>query len=176
MASAVVLRGEKPSAVKAGLSSEFREGRGCQVEVEGRPIAIFRHNKQLYALDHHCYHAGGPLSEGDIEDLVLTTKIKKGKTAKSEEVNHPCVVCPWHKYKISLTTGEGIYLHADPFATTPQRPKNKSRGPKQRTHLVWEENGYVYVVVGGTDNGGTSIKYDSDYYASEDFQLRMKQK
>mmetsp|Transcript_11465 Transcript_11465/g.16358 ORF Transcript_11465/g.16358 Transcript_11465/m.16358 type:complete len:156 (+) Transcript_11465:34-501(+) len=146
-------------AIDIGSSNTFIEGRGVKVDIEGRSISVFRHHGELYALDHHCYHAGGPLSSsGDIEDLKL-----KGAT-------HPCVVCPWHKYKISLKTGEGIYKHVDPFSSRP-KAVIKSRGKKQRKHEVFDtEDGRVMIAV----NTAEDIKYESDYYSSEHFQLRMR--
>jgi len=45
------------------------------------------------------------------------------------------VVCPWHKYKITLDTGEGIYKQIDPFVQ-PRCEVTKTKGVKQRTHQV----------------------------------------
>jgi len=70
-----------------------------------------------YALDGRCYHAGGPLADGhltEIEDLA----------------HRPCVVCPWHSYKIMLDTGESVY---QPYGTN---EPTKSKGIKQRIHPV----------------------------------------
>jgi nitrite reductase/ring-hydroxylating ferredoxin subunit len=145
-----------------GSSSDIVERRGYQVEVHGRMICIFRHDGNLYALDLHCYHMGGPLATGDIEELVL-----ERPTGRGEEV-HPCVVCPWHKYKISLKTGEGIYRQTDPFSAT-KECVIKSRGQKQRTHEVFEENGRVIVRL----NLSEERKYESDYYESEEFRALM---
>lgn len=47
----------------------------------------------LHAIDSVCFHAGGPLGIGEIEDL-------NGKS---------CIVCPWHHYKIDLTSGDKYY-------------------------------------------------------------------
>lgn len=150
------------SAVDIGSSDEFPEG-GRQVDVQGRPLSIFRHEGKLYALDNHCYHAGGPLAMGDIEDIKL----------KKTGENMACVICPWHKYKISLKTGEGIYFHTDPFGPPGKKPKLKSRGKKQRTHEIYEtEDGRVMVTL----NLSNEIKFESDYYASEDFQQLMQKK
>lgn len=160
MSSGASSVGKDDSVIDIGSSSDFTEGRGQHVDVRGRPLSIFRHDGALYALDHHCYHSGGPLALGDIEDLVLNQE------------SHPCVVCPWHKYKISLKTGEGIYLHSDPFAKR-KTAKLKSKGKKQRTHKIFEDkNGRVMVVLDLSEN----IQFGSDYYASEDFQLLMKRR
>lgn len=52
------------------------------------------------------------------------------------------IVCPWHRYKISLTTGEGLYVGID-IETRAQQLKSK--GPKQRVHLVELRDGGVFV-------------------------------
>jgi nitrite reductase/ring-hydroxylating ferredoxin subunit len=44
----------------------------------------------LRAFDSICYHAGGPLGIGDIEEI--------GEGIK-------CIKCPWHAYLIDLETG-----------------------------------------------------------------------
>ena len=40
-----------------------------------------------------CFHAGGPLTLGEIEDVAGT----------------PCVKCPWHQYLICLDSGDKLY-------------------------------------------------------------------
>ena len=83
---------------------------------------------------------------------------------------HPCVVCPWHHYKISLKTGESIYKHDDPFNNKNVKPCMKSRGKKQRIHEIYEED---YNKSGG---GRVMIKlniskneiYESDRYSTEE--------
>jgi hypothetical protein len=42
-------------------------------------------------------------------------------------------VCPWHKYKISIESGQGVYIGID-IATKQQ--EIKSKGAKQRVHFV----------------------------------------
>lgn len=69
-------------------------------------------SSRLWALDRVCYHMGGPLDQGDIEDL-------QGSLV---------VTCPWHRYKITLQTGEGVYQAAP--------GQWKSKGVRQRTHRV----------------------------------------
>ena len=54
-------------------------------ELQGRSITFLRHKGQIHAFDSNCYHMGGPLAEGDIEELAG---------------GHLCITCPWHKYKV----------------------------------------------------------------------------
>ena len=143
--------------IDIGSKTDFPEGKGREVKVKGRSLSIFRYKSKLYAMDHHCYHMGGPLAEGDIEDITLNNEI------------HPCVVCPWHKYNVSLITGEGIYKHEDPFLPPATRQKTscmKSRGKKQRLHEIYEvdsggSGGRVMVKL----NESKSFKYESDRYS-----------
>ncbi|XP_022083149.1 Rieske domain-containing protein-like [Acanthaster planci] len=119
--------------------------------VSNRKITVFYRDRRFYAMDFHCYHAGGPLDVGNIEDINGIS----------------CIVCPWHKYKISLETGEGFYQSID--LKNPRRaPCWKSKGIKQRTHSVEVREGMVYVRLSTSDT-----KYESDYYYSKDYQQRM---
>lgn len=45
-------------------------------------VAVFQRGEEVFCVDNLCYHNGGPLYMGDIEEL-------KG--------GHVCIICPWHK-------------------------------------------------------------------------------
>ena len=63
-----------------------------------------------------------------------------------EDVNgHKCVICPWHKYPISLTTGEGLYKAAKFMDGKLQPGEWKSKGQKHRIHTVEERDDGMYV-------------------------------
>lgn len=53
-------------------------------ETHGRKILLARRHGRVFATDAHCFHMGGNLWEGDIEDVG----------------GHACVVCPLHRYKV----------------------------------------------------------------------------
>ena len=61
------------------------EGKGIVVNVQGKRLAIFRYQGELFALDETCPHRGGPLHEGPIQEGV--------------------VACPWHLWQFNLKTG-----------------------------------------------------------------------
>eukprot|EP01138_Halocafeteria_seosinensis_P008233 gb/GECG01008414.1/.p1 GENE.gb/GECG01008414.1/~~gb/GECG01008414.1/.p1 ORF type:complete len:252 (+),score=33.92 gb/GECG01008414.1/:1-756(+) len=121
--------------------------KACTRLLTGRGILLFkldaRYATELHsqseqegyvwvAMDHACYHHGGPLAGGDIEELG----------------GQPCVVCPWHRYKISLVTGEGMYIGIDPMQKGPDgKPQQlvKSKGIKQRIHPTKIKDGWFYV-------------------------------
>jgi nitrite reductase/ring-hydroxylating ferredoxin subunit len=124
------------------LVSELSLSKSRCADIEGRPIALFRtagtskQQKQsgpdddadarsgsgcrlpdgsfVWAMDRVCYHMGGPLELGDLEDLGLP--------------GGPVVRCPWHSYRIGLADGAGLYQ---------QTPGQwKSKGIRQRVHAV----------------------------------------
>jgi len=72
---------------------------GKVVEVNGKSLALFRHGKKFFAIRSKCCHEGGPLAEGDIEDIVSENGERR-----------PCVVCPWHGWKFDLKSGTCVHL------------------------------------------------------------------
>ncbi|XP_019372419.1 PREDICTED: Rieske domain-containing protein isoform X2 [Gavialis gangeticus] len=77
---------------------DIKRSQRVTASVNGREVVVFYYEKKFYALDSRCYHAGGPLQLADIEAI-------NGQL---------CIICPWHKYKITLATGEGLYQAIDP--------------------------------------------------------------
>src|SRR5215831_9103595 len=71
--------------VKVGTTAEFSAGRGHEVIVEGRKLALFKINSGYYAVLNQCLHRGGPLSEGELNDYKAT--------------------CPWHGWKYDVRNG-----------------------------------------------------------------------
>ena len=57
-------------------------------------MTLIRLKGKVHAFDSICYHAGGPLGAGDIEDIDV------GGSRVS------CVRCPWHHYLLSLVDGQ----------------------------------------------------------------------
>ncbi len=58
------------------------------VQAAGYGILLYRHAGSIHAVADRCTHAGGPLHEGDVEDL--------------------CVTCPWHGSRFRLTDGSVV--------------------------------------------------------------------
>lgn len=75
-----------PGFVKVAKKSDFTNGSGKCVEVEGKRIALFHAEGEFFAIDDTCTHAGGPLSEGLLE---------------GNEVE-----CPWHGAHFNIKSGE----------------------------------------------------------------------
>ena len=70
---------------KVAEKKDLPAGKAIAVDVHGKQIAIFNVNGQYYAIDDTCTHAGGTLSEGEVEGTVVT--------------------CPWHGATFNITNG-----------------------------------------------------------------------
>ncbi|KAF6357488.1 Rieske Fe-S domain containing [Rhinolophus ferrumequinum] len=137
------------SSVCVGREDDIKKSERMTAVVHDREVVIFYHKGEYHAMDIRCYHSGGPLHLGEIEDFD----------------GRPCIVCPWHKYKITLATGEGLYQSINPKDPS-AKPKWCSKGVKQRIHTVTVDNGNIYVTL-----SKASFKHDSDFYATGDFKV-----
>ncbi len=72
--------------VKVADTTHLLPGKATAVEIEGNRIAVFNVGGTFYAIDDTCPHAGGPLSEGQVDGEK--------------------VVCPWHDAAFDLKTGD----------------------------------------------------------------------
>ncbi|KAM4745502.1 Rieske domain-containing protein-like [Anableps anableps] len=144
--------GKKADIVKAGRVT--KRVNGC------RDVLVIYHQGQLYALDMHCYHAGGLLQNGDIEEF-------NGRL---------CIVCPWHKYKITLAEGEGLYQAVDNPTVRPLRTHWRSKGVKQRIHQVTEVSGDVYVTLNDSSEAIESDVYQTEKYRTVSLDAQPKPK
>ena len=121
------------------VASESQLGQNGRLLVQaggGRYIALIAHRGDVYAIDATCYHMGGPLLNAEIEDC--------GPFG-------PCVVCPWHRYQISLRSGDSLYQNMSGTVC--------SKGLKQRVHEVVRRDGKILVRIAHSD------KIESDNYA-----------
>jgi len=56
-----------------------------RVTANGMPVLLLRRGERIYAIAETCSHLGGPLAEGQLEDLS--------------------VICPWHGSQFALDSG-----------------------------------------------------------------------
>jgi nitrite reductase/ring-hydroxylating ferredoxin subunit len=81
---------------------EQLKARGClTAEIEGRTVALFWHDNQVYAVDNRCPHMGFPLHQGSLRCGILT--------------------CHWHHARFDLATGGTFDLWADDVTVFPTR-------------------------------------------------------
>ena len=88
--------------VKVAGLADMEEGQGVKICHQGRVVAVFLSEGDLYAVDDRCSHAEASLSEGEVFDTE--------------------VECPLHGAVFDLVTGEALTLPATrPVATYPTR-------------------------------------------------------
>ena len=76
-------------------------GARCVATPQGK-IAVFRTaDDQVFAIDDHCPHKGGPLSQGIVHGMAVT--------------------CPLHNWVISLETGKALGADEGSVRTIPVR-------------------------------------------------------
>jgi nitrite reductase (NADH) small subunit len=85
--------------VKVGTLSELAAGTCKPVAANGKTIALFNVDGNIYALDNTCLHRGGPLGEGTLNGDVVT--------------------CPWHLWEYNVRTGEKVSSPAMSVVTYP---------------------------------------------------------
>ena len=65
--------------------NDLPSGKAMAVDLNGKRIALFNIDGTYYAIDDECTHAGGSLSEGELEGTVVT--------------------CPWHGATFDVSNG-----------------------------------------------------------------------
>ena len=71
---------------KVANKKDLPAGKAISVSVGSKRVAVFNINEKFYAIDDECTHAGGSLSEGEVQGTVVT--------------------CPWHGATFDVATGE----------------------------------------------------------------------
>lgn len=85
-------------------------------------------------------------------------------------------MCPWHKYKITLGEGEGLYQAVDNPTAKPLRTHWRSKGVKQRIHKVTDVNGDVYVTLNNSSEVVESDVYQTERYRTSLLKTQSKLK
>ncbi|XP_051960737.1 Rieske domain-containing protein [Xyrauchen texanus] len=135
-----------------GKKEDLIQAKRTSVTLGGRDVLIIYHQRTLFAMDMQCYHAGSALLNGDIEEIN----------------NKLCIICPKHKYKITLAEGEGLYRAKNPAEKVPT-PRWYSKGIKQRVHKVTEVDEDIFVTL--SDCPGW---IESDYYQTEKGRAELR--
>jgi nitrite reductase/ring-hydroxylating ferredoxin subunit len=71
--------------VTVATTQEVPAGRGKQVTVQGKTLALFNVDGTVYAIDDTCTHRAASLAEGECDGTE--------------------VICPWHGARFDLVTG-----------------------------------------------------------------------
>lgn len=84
--------------LKVGPLSDLPPGGKLLADLDGRAIAVFNVDGQIFAIDDVCTHDGGPLAEGELEGCVIQ--------------------CPRHGARFDVRTGKALGFPAfEPVST-----------------------------------------------------------
>lgn len=92
--------------VRVGSVEDAKAESPTVVTIDGRAIGLFHHEDAFYATDLRCPHMGFPLTDGTVEDGILT--------------------CPWHHARFELSCGDTLDPFADDVPTYPVEVRNGS--------------------------------------------------
>jgi len=84
---------------RVASAAEAREACPQVVTVGGRTVGLFHHEGAFHAVDNRCPHMGFPLTDGSVDDGILT--------------------CPWHHARFELSCGDTFDPFADDVHTFP---------------------------------------------------------
>jgi len=90
--------------VNAIAAADLAPGKGTEVNVAGKAVAIFNVGGVFFALSNTCLHRGGPLGQGFLEGSNVT--------------------CPWHNWTYDVATGENVVNHDLKVPCYPTRVEN----------------------------------------------------
>ncbi len=123
---------------KVAEYGQIEDGKRLHVRVDGRYVTIFKQGGKLSAIDGICHHAGGPLTLGPLQDI--------------EELGVTVVLCPWHKFMVTIDKGLKAYQSVEIIKGKPQNVGWKLGKMVQRVHEVYEDANGLFVV-------GTNLQY-----------------
>ncbi len=80
----------EPRWERAFSMPELEQAGARTVKLDGKQIAVFLRDGQVYACNNRCPHEGFPLKAGTLSETCTLT-------------------CNWHNWKFDLTTGDNLY-------------------------------------------------------------------
>ena len=134
------------AAVTHPARFHYKSASGRYITVLTDPIT-----STVVAIDALCYHMGGPLTVGDIEEVD----------------GEACLKCPWHFIPIRLSDGARMYQSvsfAGPMNKMVKDPEWKAQARLQKVFDVEIRAGDVYVNVEGSEDE----VWKSDNYSHND--------
>lgn len=101
------MTGEDTERHRVATADEIDDGERLVIQLEGREIAVFRHDGEYYAHLNWCAHQGGPCGEGSLTGTRIASYDREtGEVDTSWEREGEILNCPWHGWEYDLTSGE----------------------------------------------------------------------
>ncbi len=91
---------------KVGHLNDIPENDALTVDIEGRPIGIFKVGEKVVAVKNLCPHKRAPLARGTVQGTMLPTACAGEYQYGMEE---QVLKCPWHGWEFDLETGKCLF-------------------------------------------------------------------
>ncbi len=129
-------------------ADELQPGQRKLVNAGGREIAVFNIAGEMFALANRCPHGGGPLIEGYVTGLALSSRPGEYRLARENEF----LRCPYHGWEFELRTGQSYCdpksVRARQFSVHVEHGEELAKGPYAADRFeVAREKDYVVVEV-----------------------------
>jgi nitrite reductase/ring-hydroxylating ferredoxin subunit len=86
---------------------EIEPGERILVELEGRDIAIFNVDGELFCYTNWCVHQAGPICQGTLSGTRKASFDPKTlKTSLKWEKEGEIISCPWHGWEYDIKSGD----------------------------------------------------------------------
>ena len=99
---------------RVAAASQLRDGEAFPAKLGETPIALYRLEEQIYAIDDVCTHAFALLSQGFIEDGAIECPLHQ---AKFDIATGKCLAGPatadLNRYAVRIE-GDDIYVSTEP--------------------------------------------------------------
>ena len=90
-----------------GPADGFADGERRVVVCGDREVGVFRIGGGFHGWHNHCPHRGGPVCQGRIMKRVVEPLEADGGTRLLQfDGDETHIICPWHGWEFSITTGE----------------------------------------------------------------------
>ncbi len=91
---------------KVGHLNDIPENDALTVDIEGRPIGIFKVGEKIVAVKNLCPHKRAPLARGTVQGTMLPTSCAGEFQYGMED---QVLKCPWHGWEFDLQTGKCLF-------------------------------------------------------------------
>ncbi|PVX81642.1 Rieske (2Fe-2S) protein [Paraburkholderia unamae] len=93
-----------------GRLDELPENDALTLDVDGRPVGVFKVGHKVYAVRNLCPHKRAPLARGTVEGTMLPTACA-GEYRFGMEGQ--VLKCPWHGWELNIETGQCLFGVSD---------------------------------------------------------------